>query len=223
MQNRPFLLIAFLFYNGLCAQPQDIKALTSKITAVTVFQNGAQVTRVLSTSLPAGRHSLVFTEITQNMDPNSIQLKGTGQLSILSIAHQRNHLTEEDKSEAMLTLEQKIEELTGKINEHNATKDALAREKEMILANRQIGGSKVGYSLQQLEQIANFFRNRIAAINLALTEIDKKLTELERIRQKWQLQLNQERQAFSKKTSQVAVQVEVMASTTARFENSLTW
>lgn len=209
----PLLLSSF----ALSAQNPTTEV-NSKIEAVTVFIRGAQVTRQAQVQLPAGQHTLVFDELTQSMDPNSIQLEGTGNLSVLSITHKRNYLTDEDKSEQMLDLEGQLQGVEKKIRRLRAEEDALQHEKKMILANQNL--SSENFSLQQLQQTAEFFRKRIEAINLEVDRIQQEIQELEKQKRKIQNQLNEERKSFAQKTSQVEVKVEANAATTARFQLS---
>lgn len=208
-----------LLLAGFCAFAQDNPiTVSSEIKAVTVFRQAAQITREAQTSVPQGNHTLLFSQLPQSMDPNSIQLEGSGDLTILSITHKRNYLTEDDKSSSMLDLEKQLEVVEKKINSLQAELEALAQEKKMILANQKIGTEN--YSLQQLQQTAEFFRTRIQSITEKEYDLNRQVQELEKKRRKIQSQLQQERQSFSVKTGQVEVKVLASSSTTARFELS---
>ncbi len=196
---------------------QDPIPVPSEIDKVTVFQNGAQITRTARVSVPAGNATLLFKNITQAMDANSIQLEGRGNLTILSISQKRNFLDPEDKSETMVQLETDLEKIQIEIDQNQAKQDALKSEKEMILANKDIGG-KEGFSLAQLQQTADFFRKRLEEIGFQMIDLQQKRKDLEERKRKIQSQLGQERQAFSQKTSVVEVKVEAAAATTANFE-----
>ncbi|MCB0625551.1 MAG: DUF4140 domain-containing protein, partial [Saprospiraceae bacterium] len=76
------------------AQQQPVP---SKIEKVTVFLKGAQIARSAEAKLPAGRTELIFKDISPNLDKQSIQLKGEGAFTILSVSHQLNYLQEQAK------------------------------------------------------------------------------------------------------------------------------
>ncbi len=57
------------------AMAADLKS-TSSIAAVTVFPQGAQITRRAEIALEKGSHTLIFNDLTQNLVPNSIRIEG---------------------------------------------------------------------------------------------------------------------------------------------------
>jgi hypothetical protein len=71
------------------------KVVPSNIMGVTVFLQGAQVTRNALTTLDLGKTELVFRGISPQIDPQSIQVKGDGAFTILSVQHQINYLEEQ--------------------------------------------------------------------------------------------------------------------------------
>ncbi|HRK41452.1 MAG TPA: DUF4139 domain-containing protein [Gemmobacter sp.] len=67
-----------LFAFALAALPLGARAesftATSRITAVTLYPQGAEVTRVVSLDLPAGSHQLRIGDLPQGIDPGLIRL-----------------------------------------------------------------------------------------------------------------------------------------------------
>lgn len=80
MKNTVILFLlapVFLFSNGLKTP--------SKIKEVTVYLNGAQITRTASCQLQEGSNEVIFTGLSHKIDESSIQVSGLGAVSILSI------------------------------------------------------------------------------------------------------------------------------------------
>lgn len=71
---------------------QTDKPVESRITDVTVFLNNAQITREVKTRVEAGKTNLILTGLTSQLDQQSIQVAGKGNVVILGIAHQQNYL-----------------------------------------------------------------------------------------------------------------------------------
>ena len=223
-----YLLSALLFFSIPILYAQDTVHVDSRINKVTVFQQGAQLTRSGSANLGTGTYTILFPYLAQNLDPSSIQLRSDHEITILSISHRQNFLNEDNLPERLQSLQNKVDNINKLIQQLNAEDEALRAEKDMIFSNQKIGGEQVALSVQQISQVASYFNKRIKEINLALLDIQeqkKKLTE-ERNRQQKQLQL--ERQAFSKRTGQVLVSVDVAKGATFRFDllylvNSVSW
>src|ERR1700693_6299679 len=56
-------------------QAADLDA-TSAVDAVTVYPDGASVTRVITVDLPAGDHTLVAPDFPLALDPSSLRVEG---------------------------------------------------------------------------------------------------------------------------------------------------
>jgi len=93
MKKSSVLLLTILltgFSNFFCrAQEISVK---SKITHVSVFLRGAQITREGTSVLPQGKSSLVFRSLPSDLQANSIQVEGKGDFVILSVTHRLNYL-----------------------------------------------------------------------------------------------------------------------------------
>ncbi len=218
MRTTLSLAVALLFSFSAVAQSES-KTVKSEITEVTVFQQGAQVSRKANVQVPAGTSTLLFSGLTQNMDPNSIMLGGSGNLTVLSITHKRNFLTEEDKSETMKGLETEIDKLDRKLEEIASTEFGLVMERELLEANRKLGGDG-GFSLQELKAAADFVKQRREENARAWYKLQNEKKDVNERKQKLQQQINVERQAFSQKTGMVEVRVEAASAVNARFDLS---
>ncbi len=84
------MLIAF------STQAQKTNNITSKIEKVTVFLNGAQITRNFKAKMVAGTQTLTTTDLSPYLDAKTIQVKGNGNFTILTIRHQMNYIDEKE-------------------------------------------------------------------------------------------------------------------------------
>ena len=105
MKNKTiiFLLLWFSFSLFANTPPKEIKV-KSAIEQVTVFRVGAQVTRTATTSIGVGNSLLMFTGISPQLDKNSIQVKGEGNFTILSVNHQLNYFEAPSKTQRILAV-----------------------------------------------------------------------------------------------------------------------
>ncbi|MEJ2228654.1 MAG: mucoidy inhibitor MuiA family protein, partial [Alphaproteobacteria bacterium] len=113
-------LAIFMLFAASPAYATEIAA-TSKITAVTVFPSGAQVTRTMNIKLEAGEHSILLNDVTGQATPASIRFKAANDeaLQIMSVDTRRLDLPSTDpavtKSERK-QLEDQIEKLADERN-----------------------------------------------------------------------------------------------------------
>lgn len=81
--------------------------LTTKVVAVTVFQDRAEVTREAYIELPAGNHTLIFDQLPDSIEEKSVQVSGKGGQASLT---QVKFLTEYFED----TLDEEVEEIEKK-------------------------------------------------------------------------------------------------------------
>ena len=80
-----FNLTVAIFLAAPAFAGNDPIPVKSEIREVTVFLAGAQVTRTASVNIEEGTQILVFGGLPQNLKEESIQVKGTGNFTILSV------------------------------------------------------------------------------------------------------------------------------------------
>lgn len=190
--NRIILTTIILFVAGsLFAQDTD-KEIKSEIESVVVFLNGAQVSRTAATTIPAGTQTLKLVGLTADLDPQSVQVEGEGNFTILSVSHQLDYLKAPvPKEEIQQLIDQK--EALNKENEFDRTLlGVLAQEQALFTANQKIGGQQNGVPIAELQATAEFYRTRIREMKeeelafnrkikergLEITQIDLQLREL---------------------------------------------
>ncbi len=84
---------------------------SSTITEVTVFADRAEVHRVARHAIDAGENVLTFSDLPNEIDPNSIQVNGGGAAVLQDIRFERRHATEA-ANEKVRKLDKELERLT---------------------------------------------------------------------------------------------------------------
>ena len=113
------LPIAIVLFATASAQ-ETKKQVDSKIDNVTVFLNGAQVTRTTTVSVAKGTTELVFHDVSTSVNPQSIQVTSDNDLTVLSVNHQINYIEEQSKREEIIKLETQLKALKEKLNYETA-------------------------------------------------------------------------------------------------------
>ena len=96
-------------------------AATSKVDAVTVFPQGAEVTRTAKVRVDAGSHTVVFTDLPREAQPASIRVlaKSTGSLVVGSVDSRRLAVPRTD-AQAAETARRRIEDEIEKLRDERA-------------------------------------------------------------------------------------------------------
>ena len=86
-----------LVFNMLFASDSEVE-ISSKIKEVTVFQKGAQVYRTGSVFVNSGVTDLLIMDLPRNINQQSLQVKGFGNFTILSVNYRLNYLISQKQS-----------------------------------------------------------------------------------------------------------------------------
>lgn len=142
------------------------KSVNSKISEVTLFLDGAEILREASADLPKGISFVKFENLSRNIIRNSLQFTSDNNITILSVTLRNNFLGKSDKSEELVKLERRLEELNGKIRTENANLSVILEEMDFLRANREITGKNTSLTIASLQQISEYYSTRFSAIKM---------------------------------------------------------
>jgi uncharacterized protein (TIGR02231 family) len=185
MKTRLLAVLAVLLFTMplLAADPTGVK---SEIKEVTVFLQGAQISRQARLNITKGSSTLIFRELPVDIDPQSIQARGEGNFVILSLLHQVNYLAGAHKTAGIQALQDTLKMLENKLAEVNGKQAVMKSEEELLVANRNLGGNDRTITMAELKLAADFYRSRLTEIKMAqikmATETSKLAEKIEKVR-----------------------------------------
>ena len=208
----------------LAAQPPE-RPLASTITLATVYLDGAQVNRTAEPlALPAGRSTLVFTELTADLDPGSLQVAADNMedLTILSVTHRLNfNERPADPAAAETGLLDRIDALEDRRRRFEAELAIAKEEEELLKANRDLTGD-AQVNAEDFARGVEFYRERMRAIKLtylALSDSLRANAEARELRQQQLSELGKSRE----RPVRAEVVVEVLADRAVTSELRLSY
>ncbi|WP_298539444.1 DUF4139 domain-containing protein [uncultured Aquimarina sp.] len=140
------------------------KKVSSTIEEVTVYISGARIQRTALTDVVPGVNEIVFNDLSNKIDENSIQISGLKNASILSINYGINYLEKKKNSKELELLEHQLELLLLKKNKLENLLSGLHQEKKVLENNQRIGSDQTALSLEKVKQISTYYRERSVAI-----------------------------------------------------------
>ena len=171
----------------ITSNAQEVKPVVSVIKKVTVYQSGAQIERSASATLAAGKTTIKLTDIESSIDQNSIQASGSGTFSILAVNYKIRSTQTVGYPSEIEQLSDSIETLKFKVELANNVILALSDEKKMIVVNNKVDYAKLGFATEDLEDLSNYYRERITEIlNLKsgqtrkIKSLNKQVTSLQK-------------------------------------------
>ncbi|QQR85313.1 MAG: DUF4139 domain-containing protein [Flavobacteriales bacterium] len=207
-------LLTFIVPFHLLAAEQPV---TSKVSAAKVFLSGAQITRSASATVKAGNSTLVFTGLSEQLDPMSIQVNAKGGFNILSVNHRVNYLTESPKKKEIEDLQTKIKQLEHDWAVENGVQQVWVNEEQLLLKNSGVGGQQNGLTAAQLQAVNDYVRERMKAMKLGWLAQEEKKRAIGEEADKLRAQLAQYQGEAPRPTSEIVVEVENTTEVPATF------
>ncbi len=152
-----FILLAFKM------QAKEVELKTT-ITAVTVFQSGAQVTRTGSVKIPAGESEIKISDATSLLKEESIQVKGEGNFTILSVNHQLKLDDTENEKTKWAELEAKQKSLMQQMEDLSVRIQVLNSQETAILNLKDISTVTKGITVEQIGKAQEMVHTRLMEI-----------------------------------------------------------
>jgi len=202
------------------AQDSTEKEVKTDVNEVTVFIEGAQVTRKKAVELPQGKTVVKFVNLSPFIDAKSVQVKANGELTVLSVNHQQNFINKLDKPKELVDLEAKVRSIDEKINLENTYLSIVGEQLAFLQQNRDIGGKNQETSIVNLKETMTFYSTQLSALKLKEIEHNKNIQELRKQRSDIE---NQIKTLTSKKeypNGEVLVKVDAKRAGTFDFEVS---
>lgn len=214
------LVLLMLISSSLFSQNIAEKEIKSEVKEVTVFINGAQVTRSKSVSLTKGKTIVKFVNLSPFVDAKSVQVKAKGALTVLSVNHQKNYLNKAQKSKKISDLEKQLKSVMDKINLENTHLSIINEELTFLKDNRSIGGKNEQINLVNLQQVSAFYGKKLTALKMKEIERKKTLKNLNDLRYDLQKQINTINNEKEYPSGEVLVKVDAKETNSFMFEIS---
>lgn len=156
-----FMLISAFSLSLAASQEKDIKA---PIRQVTVYPDRAQVAHESPVDLPAGTTILHFAGLSPYIDPQSIQVKGSGDFIIMSVSHRNNYLQNLEDLPEVKNIRDQIQALQLKVEDEKTAITVLQEKEAFLVANRAIPGKESTFSSEQLKSVMDFYTNSMEQV-----------------------------------------------------------
>ncbi|MFW6371648.1 MAG: DUF4139 domain-containing protein, partial [Bacteroidota bacterium] len=215
------MLFALLSFSTLLLNAQNQKEVSSKISNVVVYLQGAQITRQAKISISAGKSELFFKGISPKLNSGSLQVSAGNGLTILSVNHSIDYLDTNKSDTLAEELVKRRDELQDSIALNKNTRGIYINEQKMLMSNQSIGGQESGVNVEQLIRATNFFRERLTEIEKTLFSNHQATLEMNKRLDKINRQLNELNAQDDQSTS--IIKVTVSADKTASFPVELSY
>ncbi len=156
---------------------KDIKA---ALKHVTVYPDRAQLTHETSVEIPAGKTLLKLGGLSPYIDAQSIQVKGYGDFTILSVNHQNNYLENLEEQPEIKSIRNQIEALQLKVEDEKAAISVLKEKEAFLVANRAILVKETAFSVEQLKSVMDLYTNNMDQVTTSILKKNRLIKDYEK-------------------------------------------
>lgn len=188
------------------------------IKKVTVFFTGAQVQHEAKLDLQIGRQDIVFQKLTDFVDPNTVQVKAQGDVTILSVRTRKNFEDLRISNEEINALNAKKDLLYKKDQALRDEYVILEMDKNLLLQNRDLKGQDQGLKITELKEAYLFMHTKLTEVITRETAIYAELEDLQKKMNQIEQEIISQRSKPVINYSEIVVEVDVNKSCTAGFQ-----
>jgi len=171
------ILPLVLLFLAMRVHGKEIELKTT-ITDVTVFQNGAQVKRTGSTTIPAGEYEVVIRDATPLLKKESIQVKGDGGFTIISVNYQVNLDDQKQDKAKWAEMEAKEKELRRKMEDVSVKIEVLRTEEAIVNNLQSVSTTSEGVTVEQVAKAQELLKTKLALIKNDKLAASRQMKEL---------------------------------------------
>jgi len=162
MRNFFFMLTFLIMDQAFCSV--DTLRVPSKITGVTVFFNGAQLTRQAEFKALKGKHVVLLEKQPREITPQSIQVEGIDGCNILSVKFRMSPPGEVRKSAAESAIRYRIDTLEMRNQVIGNKLHVYDLEEKLLMDNSILHKKEDGSAVAEIRAAADFYRSRLNEI-----------------------------------------------------------
>lgn len=176
----------------------------STIKEVTLYLDGAKITRSTSVQASSKTKTYVISNLSEKIDPKTVRVNSESDIKILSVTTRKNYLTLSNNGRPVAELQDSLKILTRLNYKLQDELDALAQEKELLEINQKIH-LEGKLSVAELSQMADFIKKRHTSINKEKTSLRISLDDNNEAIQKIKNHLNANQNTRTKSFNEIVL------------------
>ena len=169
------LISGALLLATVSANAQNVK---TEIKSVTVYRNGAMVSRNGVLNVPKGNTTLYLNNLSTELDPNTLRVGiENHSVKILSVKHEIDVVDNEKAQKQNAANDKRVDLLKDSLSYYSAQLSILTSEEGLISSNKNIGGQQNGVSTAELKAMTDFYKKELAEIAKKKIAINKRIKQ----------------------------------------------
>lgn len=166
------ILLFSLFAN---AQPPHVIPLQTTPSDVTVYLEGARISRPTQVSLKKGQNQLEFRGLSSQLDRQSLQFTSDHPLSVLSISIINDYDQKLQRNQAVMDLQNELKQIDQELLRIQSVFQAWKHKESLLNANLKFGGNDK-ITVDDLQKMNAYLEKESLTIHEKMMELDREKT-----------------------------------------------
>ncbi len=189
----------------------------TSVEKVTLFIDGAQVTRTKQVDIPAGNSTVVFTGLSPYLDDKSMQVAAKGKFTVTAVNRLFNHTDSLERSTRQKALEQELAKIRQQQQQQQAARAVIDAETDLLKVNCSVGNRNVATPLAAIKELNEYYASRMQELKRRMLELDGQMKALSDRERQVTADLTQLGGRQSAPMSEVEVRIEAPAACKGAF------
>ena len=207
MKKIIFLIVAVAAAYFVAAKDGNGNTVKASLNAVTVYRSGAEMNHQAKAQLLNGNNELVIENISNVLDPNSIQVNCDGNVTVMGIEFSTDYLKEEVKSPAIRSLEDSVEKIGREMDKTSASINIVNDLISVLKANKEIKGTQTGLSVAELMKLMEYYKIKSAELQNELSALNQQQAKQQKQLKKLTEQIAEEQKKNTKSAGKLILQL----------------
>ena len=205
------LSLGLLFF--VQAQPQsNSRSVDSKVVSAVVYSSGAQVTSEKKINLNIGTQTLIFEDLSPNIDESSIIVNGLEHINLNSISYETDFLNEMKTSKALEELQVRLKAIERE--KVYAENKRVSLEKSILLLekNQELKSKESELNVSKIKAYKDYFASEIETLKNSIYDLSISIDNLATKRQQLALEINKLESENRVNRGKISIELDVLKS-----------
>lgn len=204
-----YLLSFYLCSFALFAQSNSIAPIKveSSVEKVMVFLEGAQVQRTANIEIQSGKREYLISGLSPSLNQQSLQVKGEGDITILSVVRRQNYLSEKDIEQRETRLTKQMDSIKMVIDRENVNAVVLNSQIDLLDKMQNVADKTIIPKSADITESLTYRKQKLTEFKLESLEIVKRIEKAKEEYDKIYKQLVEANVKKNKTTSELTVTI----------------
>jgi hypothetical protein len=194
MQQLPLLLLSLSLTLSLATTRagEGKNVVPSTLRSAIVYRSGAELVHTATAHLEQGNNDLVIDGISNAIDPASIRIGCSGNVTIMSVATSTDYLRPEITSPFVKKLQDSIVSIKKECSRLDVLRQSDTEMLDLLNANKSIAGSTTGVTVSELSKMMEYYRQKVIELRTELNVYNERSLQLKQVSEKLDSQIKEE-------------------------------